>query len=258
MAVDKRLPPIRPPAKVPLLWRKRPDLAPPRRTANANFLGVNVVAGVATRFPFHPTCGARTKNGTKCKAPKVAGGSRCRYHGGGGLLLRRARQTLAITRSRSVAAKCLWYIEKSVRNRSRQHLKAGEAEFARREADAEQASRIITRAEQDGVASVDLIRRLYQLGNKVRPYREHDIHCAAGAYCDALISGEPPLARFEAFAFALRLSEHERLGVAPTLGVQRLTRPEIKNPVDAVDQVFAVRSDVRRVRRRQLRRPNSS
>ena len=87
MAVDKRLPPIRPPAKVPVLWRKRPDLAPPRRTANANFLSVNVLAGVATRFPFHPACGARTKKGTKCKAPKVAGGSRCRYHGGGSILL---------------------------------------------------------------------------------------------------------------------------------------------------------------------------
>ena len=155
MAVDKRLPPIRPPAKVPLLWRKRPDLAPPRRTANANFLSINVLAGVATPFPHHPICGARTKRGTKCRGPKVAGGSRCRYHGGGSILLRRAKQTLAITRSRSVAAKCLWIIERSVRNRSRQHLKAGEAEFARREADAVQASRITTRAERDGAVSTD-------------------------------------------------------------------------------------------------------
>ena len=254
MAVDKRLPPIRPPAKVPALWRKRPDLAPPRRTANANFLSVNVLAGIATRFPYHPVCGARTKKGTKCRAPTVAGGSRCRYHGGGGILLRRARQTLAITRSRSVAAKCLWYIERSVRNRSRQHLKAGEAEFARREADAEQASRIITRAERDGAVSTDLIRQLYRLGNELRPYREHDIHCAAGAYCEALITGESPLVRFEAFASALHLSEDERIGAAPALGVKLLTPLEIESPIDAVDQVFAGRSDVRRVRRRQLRR----
>ena len=214
MAVDKRLPPIRPPAKVPVLWRKRPDLAPPRRTANANFLSVNVLAGVATRFPFHRPCGARTKKGTICKAPKVAGSSRCRYHGGGSILLRRARQTLAVTRSRSVAAKCLWYIEKSLRNRSRQHLKVGEAEFARRVADAERASRIITRAERDGVVNTDVIRQLYRLGNKLRPYREHDIHRAAGAYCDALIAGQPPPARFEAFASVLHLSEDERIGAA--------------------------------------------
>ena len=254
MAVDKRLPPIRPPAKVPALWRKRPDLAPPRRTANPNFLSANVLAGVATRFPFHPPCGARTRKGTKCKAPKVAGGSRCRHHGGGRILLRRARQTLAITRSRSVAAKCLWYIERSVRNRSRQHLKAGEAEFARRETDAEQASRIITRAERDGAVSTDLIRQLYRLGNELRPYRKHDIHGAAGAYCEALITGESPLVRFEAFASALHLSEDERIGAALALGVKLLTRLEIESPIDAVDQVFASRSDVRRARRRQLRR----
>ena len=254
MAADKRLPPIRPPAKVPVLWRKRPDLAPPRRTANANFLSVNVTAGIPTRFPHHPVCGARTKKGTKCRAPAVASGSRCRYHGGGRILLRRARQTLAITRSRSVAAKCLWYIERSVRNRSRQHLKAGEAEFVRREADAEQASRIITRAERNGAINTDLIGQLYRLGNTLRPYREYDIHRAAGAYCEALIASLPPLARFEAFASALHLSEDERIGAARALGVKLLTRLEIQSPIDAVDQVFAGRSDVRRVRRKQLRR----
>jgi hypothetical protein len=63
------------------------------------------LAGLHTRFPVHPECNARTKRGTPCKAPKVAGANRCRHHGGGRMLLRRARQTLATTRSRAVMAK---------------------------------------------------------------------------------------------------------------------------------------------------------
>jgi len=214
---------------------------------------MNVMAGFVTRFPAHPACGARTKKGTKCKAPKVAGGSRCRYHGGGRTLLRRARQTLAVTRSRSVAAKCLWYIEKSVRNRSRQHLKVSEDKFAKREADAEKASQIITYAVRDGVVTPELIRNLYRLGNKLRPYREHDIHCAAGAYCERVVAGQLPLACYEAFASELYLDWRERRAVAPILGAHLVEQPKFNNPNEAIDQAFAVRSDIRRVSRRQPR-----
>jgi hypothetical protein len=201
-------------------------LAAPRRMPSANFLAMNLMAGVATRFPNHPVCGARTKGGGKCRAPKVAGGNRCRHHGGGRILLRRARQTLAVTRSRSVASKCLWYLGKSIRNRSRQYVKVGDAEFARREADADRASRIITRAEREGVVTTDLIRQLYRLGNKLRPYREHDIHCAAGAYCSAVMAGTSSLARFEAFASELHLDWEERRAVAPMLGTRLIAKPE--------------------------------
>src|SRR5215475_11434879 len=121
-----RLPPIRPTARMPMLWLRHPELAPKRRTAGSKFLAGKVLAGLQTRFPAHPVCGARTKGGTSCKAPKVAGASRCYHHGGGRVLLRRARETLARTRSQSVMAKCLWYLEKACRNRARRHLKAGE------------------------------------------------------------------------------------------------------------------------------------
>ena len=162
-----RLPPIRPPAKMPRLWQQQPELAPPRRVANAAFLRGNLLAGLCTRFPAHPICGARTKRGTPCKAPRVAGATRCRHHGGGRMLLRRARQTLAITRSRSIMAKCLWYFEKAHRNQRRRHLKAGERQLAFREADAQRAIAFVSQAMREGWAPADLVGRLYRAGDKV-------------------------------------------------------------------------------------------
>jgi len=177
-----RLPPIRPPAKMPRLWQQRPELAPPRRLANAAFLEGNLLAGLWTRFPAHPTCGARTKKGTPCKAPRVAGATRCFHHGGGHILLRRARQTLSKTRSRSVMGKCLWYLEKSHRNRIRRHLKAGERQLAVREAEAQRAIAFVSQATREGWAPAELVRGLYRAGDKVRPYRPQDVACAAGAF----------------------------------------------------------------------------
>ena len=141
-----RLRPIRPTARLPTLWQQHPELAPPRRRANAAFVAGATLAGLHTRFPVHPECNARTKRGTPCKAPKVAGANRCRHHGGGRMLLRRARQTLATTRSRAVMAKCLWYLEKAHRNRIRRHLKAGERQLARREAEAQRAIALVSQA----------------------------------------------------------------------------------------------------------------
>src|SRR5262249_39731140 len=156
-------------------------------------------------------CGARTKRGTVCKAPKVAGSNRCRHHGGGHMLLRRARETLTRTRSRSVMAKCLWYLEKACRNRIRRHLKAGERQLAQREAEAEQANQLVSLALREGWATSDLVRRLYRAGDEARPYRPQDIHCAAGAFLKALSNFEPLRFRFEAFVSELQLDETERL-----------------------------------------------
>jgi len=46
------------------------------------------IAGEPKRIGWHPAkrdrpkCGARTRKGAPCKAPSVAGGKRCRIHGG--------------------------------------------------------------------------------------------------------------------------------------------------------------------------------
>ena len=148
-----RLRPIRLMAKLPTLWLQHPELAPPRRRANAAFVAGAPLAGLHTRFPVHPECNARTRRGTRCKAPKVAGANRCRHHGGGRMLLRRARQTLATTRSRAIMAKCLWYLEKAHRNRIRRHLKAGERQLARREAEAQRAIAFVSQALREGWAT---------------------------------------------------------------------------------------------------------
>jgi hypothetical protein len=161
-----RLPPIRPPARTPAAWLRRPELAPPRRSANHAFKTGAVLAGLHTRFPVHPVCGARTKRGTLCKAPKVAGANRCRYHGGGQVLLLRARETLARTRSRSVMAKCIWHLEKAHRNRIRRHLKAGEHQLVEREMEAEQANQLISSAIREGWVTPDLVRCLYRAGDE--------------------------------------------------------------------------------------------
>ncbi len=225
-----RLPPIRPPAKLPKLWQQHPELAPPRRVANAAFLSGNLLAGLCTRFPAHPTCGARTKRGTPCKAPRVAGATRCRHHGGGRMLLRRARQTLATTRSRSIMAKCLWYFEKAHRNQMRRHLKAGERQLAFREAEAQRATAFISQAVREGWATADLVGRLYRAGDQIRPYRPQDVACAAGAFLNSMSSGQPLRLRFEAFASELQLDEEERL-LPPRLSVcdcRRNTIPETR------------------------------
>ena len=186
-----RLRPIRPTARLPTLWLQHPELAPPRRRANAAFVAGAPLAGLHTRFPVHPECNARTKRGTSCKAPKVAGANRCRHHGGGRMLLRRARQTLATTRSRAVMAKCLWYLEKAHRNRIRRHLKAGERQLARREAEAQRAIAFVSQALREGWATADLVARLYRAGDEVRPYRPQDVSCAAGAFLHSMSSGQP-------------------------------------------------------------------
>ena len=224
------LPPIRPPARLPELWQRRPHLAPPRRVANAAFLKGNVLAGLRTRFPVHTICGARTKKGTVCKAPKVAGSNRCRHHGGGRMLLSRAGETLTRTRSRSVMAKCLWYFEKAHRNRIRRHLKAGERQLAQREAEAEQANQLISLALREGWATPDLVRCLYRAGDEARPYRPQDIHCAVGAFLKALSNFEPLRLRFEAFASELQLDETERLAAAAIIGVRLPSGQSLKMP----------------------------
>ena len=204
------LPPIRPMVRLPELWQTRPDLAPPRRFASASFRAGSALAGLHTRFPLHPVCGARTKPGRPCKAPKVAGSNRCRHHGGGRTLLRRARETLARTKSRAIMAKCLWYFEKAHRNEVRRHLKTGERKLAVREAEAERASAFISLALREGWATADLVRSLYRAGDEARPYRPQDIHCAAASFLRALSDGHPPVFRFEAFACELQLDEDER------------------------------------------------
>ena len=205
-----RLRPIRPPARLPTLWQRHPELAPPRRDASAAFRAGAALAGLWTRFPAHPVCGARTKRGTRCKGTKVAGADRCRHHGGGRMLLRRARQTIAKTRSRSIMAKCLWYFDKAYRNQIRRHLKAGERQLARREAEAERAVAFISQALREGWATAELVGRLYRAGDQIRPYRPQDVTCAAGAFLNALSNSQPLPLRFEAFASELQVSEDER------------------------------------------------
>jgi len=248
-----RLPPIRPPAKLPRVWQLHPGLAPPRRVANAAFLSGNLLAGLWTRFPAHPTCGARTKRGTRCKAPRVAGANRCRHHGGGRMLLRRARQTLATTRSRSIMAKCLWYFEKAHRNRIRQHLKAGERQLALREAEAQRAIAFVSQTVREGGAPAELVGRLYRAGDKVRPYRPQDVACAAGAFLNSMSSGQALRLRFDGFASELQLDEEERSAAAAIIGVRLPEEPDPKTANEQVEHAFASRSLVRRAgKRRQI------
>ena len=244
-----RLRPIRPPARLPTLWKQHPELAPLRRSASAAFRAGAALAGLWTRFPAHPVCGARTKRGTPCKAPKVTGANRCLHHGGGRMLLRRARQTLATTRSRSIMAKCLWYFEKAHRNRIRRHLKAGERQLARREAEAQRATTLMSQAIREGWATADLVGRLYRAGDAIRPYRSQDVACAAGAFLNAMSSGQPLRLRFEAFASELQVDESERFTAAAIIGVRL---PEERDPSNANEQVeyaLASRSLVRRARK---------
>ncbi len=248
-----RLPPIRPPAKMPRLWQQHPELAPPRRLANAAFLRGNLLAGLFTRFPAHPTCGARTKRGSPCEAPRVAGATRCRHHGGGRMLLRRARQTLATTRSRSIMAKCLWYFEKAHRNQRRRHLKAGERQLALREAEAQRATKLISQAVREGWATADLLGRLYRAGDQIRPYRPQDVACAAGAFLDAMSNGQPLRLRFDGFASELQLEEEERFAAAAIIGLRLPEEPDPKNANEQVEHALVSRFLVRRAgRRRQI------
>ena len=207
------------------------------------------MAGLWTRFPAHPVCGARTKRGTLCKAPKVAGANRCRHHGGGRMLLRRARQTLATTRSRSIMAKCLWYFEKAHRNRIRRHLKAGERQLARREAEAERAIAFVSQAMREGWATADLVGRLYRAGDQIRLYRPQDVACAAGAFLNAMSSGQPVRFCFDAFASELQVSEDERFTAAAIIGVQLPEERDPRNANEQVEYVIASRSLVRRARK---------
>ena len=248
-----RLPPIRPTARLPLLWQERPDLAPPRRFASASFRAGSALAGLHTRFPNHPVCGARTKPGRPCKAPKVAGANRCRHHGGGRALLLRARQTLAKTRSRSIMAKCLWYLEKAHRNSVRRHLKAGERKLALREAEAERANAFISLALREGWATPELVRSLYRAGDEARPYRPQDTHCAVGAFLKALSANEPPLFRFEAFASELQLDEVERFAAAEKVGVRLIGQVTDRDAYGDVSDAFASRAQTRRILRRRPR-----
>ncbi len=244
-----RLRPIRPPARLPPLWQQRPELAPPRRDANAAFRAGAALAGLWTRFPAHPVCGARTKRGTRCKGTKVAGANRCRHHGGGSMLLRRARQTLATTRSRSIMAKCLWYFEKAHRNRIRRHLKAGERQLARREAEAERATTLISQAIREGWATADLVGRLYRAGDAIRPYRSQDVACAAGAFLNAMSGGEPLQWRFQAFTSELQVSEDERRFAAEIIGIRLPEERDLRNANEQVHYALASRSLVRRARK---------
>ena len=244
-----RLRPIRPPARLPTLWQRHPELAPPRRDASAAFRAGAALAGLWTRFPAHPVCGARTKRGTLCKAPKVAGANRCLHHGGGRLLLRRARETLATTRSRSIMAKCLWYLEKAHRNRIRRHLKAGERQLARREAKAQQASAFISQSVREGWATADLVGRLYRAGDQIRPYRPQDVTCAAGAFLNLMSSGQPLRFCFDAFASELQVSEDERFTAAAIVGVRLPEERDLRNANEQVEYALASRSLVRRARK---------
>ena len=243
-----RLRPIRPPARLPTLWRQHPELAPLRRSANRAFAAGAVLAGLGTRFPAHPLCNARTKRGTRCKGPKVAGANRCFHHGGGRILLRRARQTLATTRSRSIMAKCLWYLEKAHRNRIRRHLKAGERQLAHREAEAQQASAFISQAVREGWATADLVGRLYRAGDQIRPYRPQDVTCAARAFLNLMSSGQPLRFCFDAFASELQVSEDERFTAAEIIGV-RLQERNLRNANEQVEYTLASRSLVHRARK---------
>ena len=183
------------------MWLQHPELAPQRRAASAAFRAGASLAGLCTRFPAHPVCGARTKRGSRCKAPKVAGSTRCRHHGGGRVLLHRARQTLARTRSRSIMAKCLWYLEKAHRNRVRQHLKTGERQLSLREKQAEQATASISGAICEGGMLSDLVRRLYCAGGAGPPVPSAGRRVCCRCVLDFAVQWRAFAAAFRGFRF---------------------------------------------------------
>ena len=167
------------------------------------------------------------------------------------MLLRRARQTLATTRSRSIMAKCLWYFEKAHRNRIRQHLKAGERQLALREAEAQRAIAFVSQTVREGRAPAELVRGLYRAGDKVRPYRPQDVACAAGAFLTSICSGEPLRMRFEAFASELQLDEHERFTAAAIIGLRLPEERDLRNANEQVEYALASRSLMRRAGKRR-------
>ena len=167
------------------------------------------------------------------------------------MLLRRARQTLATTRSRSIMAKCLWYFEKAHRNRIRQHLKAGERQLALREAEAQRAIAFVSQAMREGWAPADLLGRLYRAGDQIRPYRPQDVACAAGAFLDAMSNGQPLRLRFDGFASELQLEEEERFAAAAIIGLRLPDELDPKNANEQVEYALASRSLVRRAGKRR-------
>ena len=158
------------------------------------------------------------------------------------------RQTLATTRSRSIMAKCLWYFEKAHRNRIRRHLKTGERQLARREAEAQRAIASVSQAVREGWATADLVGRLYRAGDQIRPYRPQDVACAAGAFLDAMSNGQPLRLRFEAFASELQLDEEERFTAATIIGVRLPEERDLRNANEQVGYALASRSLARHAR----------
>ena len=220
-----RLRPIRPTARLPTLWLQHPELAPPRRRANAAFVAGATVAGLHTRFPVHPECNARTRRGTRSKAPKVAGANRCRHHGGGRMLLRRARETLATTRSRAIMEKCLWYLAEGEPQSNSTASEGWRTPVGASGSGSTTCYRIhlpsiCAKAGQRLIWSQGCIAP----GDKVRPYRPQDVTCAAGAFLRSMSSGQPLRLRFEAFASELQADEHERLKAAAIIGLRTAGR----------------------------------
>jgi len=147
-------------------------------------------------------------------------------------------------------AKCLWYLEKAHRNRIRRHLKAGERQLARREAEAQRAIAFISQALREGWATTDLIARLYRAGDAVRPYRPQEVTCAAGAFLHSMSGGEPLLLRFAAFASELRVDENERYKAAAIIGLRLPEeRDDPRNANEQVAYALASRSLLRRAGR---------
>ena len=169
------------------------------------------------------------------------------------MLLRRARQTLGTSRSRSVISKCLWYFEKAHRNQRRRHLKAGERQLALREEEAQRAIAFVSQAMREGWAPADLLGRLYRAGDQIRPYRPQDVACAAGAFLNSMSSGQALRLRFDGFASELQLDEEERSAAAAIIGVRLPEEPDPKNANEQVEHALVSRSLVRRAgKRRQI------
>ena len=177
-----RLRPIRPPARLPTLWQRHPELAPPRRGANAAFRGRSSIG-----WTMHPISGASSlRRAHQARHPLQSAKSRWRQP-----MPSSRRRTHAVAsrppdaRNNAIPVdhgKMPWYFEKAHRNRIRRHLKAGERQLARREAEAQRAIAFISQAMREGWATADLVGRLYRAGDKIRPYRPQDVACAAGAF----------------------------------------------------------------------------
>jgi hypothetical protein len=150
-------------------------------------------------------------------------------------------------------AKCLWYLEKAHRNRIRRHLKAGERQLARREAEAQRAIALVSQAIREGWATADLVARLYRAGDKVRPYRPQDVACAAGAFLRSMSSGQPLRLRFEVFASELQTDEHERFTAAAIIGLRLPEERDPRNANEHVEYALASRSLLRRAGRMKAR-----